>query len=130
TRVRVHRGPLPGARVGLRADDRRARRHRPPDRTDRPCTRPRAAGPSRSPGHRLDGEPAVRPRSPRPARRGRTVNAAQHQPASGVATPSTGTPGASGPQLGSYPNVVACWSAKGGAGTTVIAVALARRIAA
>lgn len=58
------------------------------------------------------------------------MNAAHHQSAPGVATPSTGMPGVSGPQRGSYPSVVACWSAKGGAGTTVVAAALARRIAA
>jgi MinD superfamily P-loop ATPase len=45
------------------------------------------------------------------------------------ATPSTRTQDGSGAQIGSYPSIVACWSAKGGAGTTVTAAALARRIA-
>lgn len=58
------------------------------------------------------------------------MNAAHHQPAPGVATQSSGTPVVSDPLHGSYPGVVACWSAKGGAGTTVVAAALARRIAA
>ena len=58
------------------------------------------------------------------------MNAAHRQSAPGVATPSSGTPGASGHLPGAHPSVVACWSTKGGAGTTVVAAALARRIAA
>jgi cellulose biosynthesis protein BcsQ len=47
----------------------------------------------------------------------------------GHAAPSTGTPDAPGSQTGSHPSIVAFWSAKGGAGTTVVAAALARRLA-
>jgi MinD superfamily P-loop ATPase len=57
------------------------------------------------------------------------MSAARRQTAPGHTTPSTGTQDGSGTPIGSYPSVVACWSAKGGAGTTVVAAALARRIA-
>jgi hypothetical protein len=57
------------------------------------------------------------------------MSAARRQAAPDHTTPSTGTQRGSGTPIGSYPSVVACWSAKGGAGTTVAVAALARRIA-
>jgi Mrp family chromosome partitioning ATPase len=44
-------------------------------------------------------------------------------------SPPTGTPAAPRPDAQAHPNVIACWSAKGGAGTTVIAAALSLRLA-
>jgi MinD superfamily P-loop ATPase len=57
------------------------------------------------------------------------MSAARRRTAPGPTTPSAGTQDGSGTPTGTYPSVVACWSAKGGAGTTVVAAALARRIA-